>query len=80
MKAGRAEFHLKCLKAAHKTFVEGNSYSLTFKDDFKSQRHIVHIKLRDVPEELPLIAGDFFYCLRSSLDQLVFGLAWKKSC
>jgi hypothetical protein len=48
---------------------------LTREDDLEHGRHIVRFKVRDIADKIPLIVGDFLYCLRSSLDQLVWQLA-----
>jgi hypothetical protein len=33
------------------------------------------MKIKDIPNDIPLVFGDLLYCLRSSLDQLVWCLA-----
>ena len=44
-------------------------------DDVDRQLCEISGKMDDVPDRIHLIAGDFLYCLRSSLDQLVWCLA-----
>jgi hypothetical protein len=44
-------------------------------DDVQNQLHVVRMSVRPIPDDIPLIAGDLFYCLRASLDQLVWCLA-----
>lgn len=40
-------------------------------DDVENQLQIVHMRVRAILDDIPLIAGDLFYCLRASLDQFV---------
>jgi hypothetical protein len=44
-------------------------------DDVENQLHIVRMRVRAIPDDIPLIASDLFYCLRASLDQFVLCLA-----
>jgi hypothetical protein len=52
-----------------------NACTITREDDIENQRHILSAKLPDLPEPLALIAGDAFYNMRASLDQLIWALA-----
>ena len=45
------------------------------KDKPQDHRHHVRFEFKPIPIEIPLIAGDFCYCLRSGLDQLSWQLA-----
>lgn len=78
LKTTRAKEHLDALREAHTDFIEGESHLFTFKEDVEGQRYVLKLQLMEVPDRLPLIAGDLFYCLRAALDQLVFALAWKR--
>src|ERR1700693_23513 len=44
-------------------------------DDLENQFHVIRMKIRDIPDDIPLVFGDLLYCLRSSLEQLVWCLA-----
>lgn len=75
LKTARAKEHLDDLRERLRVFRENHPCSVTREDDLRNQLHIVRFRLKDVPEKIPLIVGDFAYCLRSSLDQLVWALA-----
>lgn len=75
LKLGRAELHLKSLDTELELFAKTKPYTITGKDDLKTQRHIIKTELADVPDHIPLIAGDALYCMRCSLDQLVWSMA-----
>jgi len=75
LKTARAKEHLDDLRDRLRLFREEAPCSFTREDDVKGQVHIIRLKIKDIPDKLPLIVGDFAYCLRSSLDQLVWALA-----
>ncbi len=75
LKLGRAETHLKSLDVQLKAFQKENPYTITREDDLKTQRHILKTKLAEVPDDITLAVGDALYCMRASLDQLVWSLA-----
>jgi hypothetical protein len=50
-------------------------YTITCKDKFNDHRHYLRFEFKPIPISIPLIAGDFCYCLRSGLDQLAWQLA-----
>jgi hypothetical protein len=53
---------------------ESEPYGISAEDDLNAGKHILTITLDDPPFAVALIAGDFVYCLRSSLDHL----AWQR--
>jgi hypothetical protein len=74
LKTTRAKVHLESLR--EKLSVFGNEpCHFIREDDLENERHIIRMKVSDIPDEIPLIVGDLLYCLRSSLDQLVWCLA-----
>jgi hypothetical protein len=78
LKTHRAKEHLDALKEGLRMYRESQPCSFGRADDLKNQLHIVNFKIKDIPDRLPLIVGDFAYCLRSSLDQVVWALAKEK--
>jgi hypothetical protein len=75
LKHGRAAMHLRSVDEQLKAFRSGTPYSIERYDDLRNGRHVVKTKLAEVPDEIPLTVGDALYCLRCSLDQLVWGIA-----
>jgi hypothetical protein len=75
LKAARAKVHLETLRKELDSFYESKPYSLIREDDLKHGRYRIQVKLEQIPDPIFLIAGELFYCLRSSLDQLIFALA-----
>jgi hypothetical protein len=74
LKTSRAKVHLENLREKLAIFC-ANPCDFIREDDLENQQHIVRMKIKDIPDELPLILGDLLYCLRSALDQLVWCLA-----
>jgi hypothetical protein len=75
LKTSRAKEHLESLRQDLQVFYESKPCRFSREDDFQNQRHIVRMKVRETPDKISLIAGDFFFNLRASLDQLVWYLA-----
>ncbi|HET8891970.1 MAG TPA: hypothetical protein VFQ41_23940 [Candidatus Angelobacter sp.] len=75
LKTARAKEHLDELRERLTKFREEQPISFDREDNLVNQQHIVRIKIKGIPDKITLIAGDFLYCLRSSLDQLVWALA-----
>jgi hypothetical protein len=75
LKTPRAKEHLDDLRERLRVFREDKPITITREDDFQNQRHIVRLKVKDIPEKLALVLGDCIFCLRASLDQLVWALA-----
>jgi hypothetical protein len=75
LKTARAKEHLDELQDRLRRFREDEPISFKREDDLANQQHIVRIKIKRIPDKITMIAGDFLYCLRSSLDQLVWSLA-----
>lgn len=74
LKTTRAKVHLENLRERLAVF--GNeACEFLREDDTENGLHIIRMKVKDVPEEIPLVFVDLLYCLRSSLDQLVWCLA-----
>lgn len=74
LKTTRAKIHLENLRERLAVFCNEPCQFIR-EDDLEKQLHIIRMKIKDVPDEIPLIVGDLLYCLRSSLDQLVWCLA-----
>lgn len=74
LKTSRAKLHLENLRQRVTVFCE-NPCDFVREDDVKNELHIIRMKVKDIPDELPLILGDLLYCLRSALDQTVWCLA-----
>lgn len=74
LKTSRAKVHLENLRE-QLTALTNEPGEFFREDDLENQLHIVKVKIKDIPDVIPLIAGDLFYCLRASLDQLVWCLA-----
>jgi hypothetical protein len=75
LKAMRSKEHLDSLREGLRSFREDNPIRLLRHDDIENQRYCIRYEIKSVPDKLHLIVGDFLYCLRSSLDQLVWTLA-----
>src|SRR6266446_2141576 len=77
LKAGRAKKHLEDLRKELALFLEAEPkpYSFVGQDDLEHQRYQIWVEFKDIPDDIWLITGELFYCLRSSLDQLVWSLA-----
>jgi hypothetical protein len=75
LKIGRAKKHLEALDSLLESFTAGEPYTFSQHDDVENQRHILKLKLADVPDVVCLTVGDAYYNMRSCLDQLVWSLA-----
>jgi hypothetical protein len=75
LKPARAKEHLDDLREHLRVFREDKPITITREDDLYHQLHILRLKIKDIPERLALIMGDCLFCLRASLDQLVWALA-----
>jgi hypothetical protein len=75
LKTARAKKHLDSLGEELRIFAESKPHRFSTERDVENQRYIVRVKIGQPPDSFPLIAGDFFSCLRSSLDHLVWSLA-----
>jgi hypothetical protein len=75
LKTTRAHVHLTALKAELEAFAESNPYTLAGEDDLEHGTYVIRFQMAEVPDLIPLIVGDFLYCLRSALDQTVWYLA-----
>jgi hypothetical protein len=72
-----AKSHLDTLEREVTTFctTPADAYTVTREDDVEHQRHIIRVKLHDIPTTICLIAGDAIYSMRAALDQTVWALA-----
>jgi hypothetical protein len=77
LKIGRALSHLDALDELLKAFTGDKAYTIARYDDLENQRHVLQVKLLDVPDPICLTVGDAFYNMRSCLDQLVWSLAYR---
>jgi hypothetical protein len=75
LKTARAHEHLEDLRDRLRRFTESEPCRIFREDDIKNRVHIIRIELKDPPHKVALVVGDFLYCLRSSLDQLVWALS-----
>jgi hypothetical protein len=75
LKTTRAKVHLDALRNEIDLFRKSKPCSVFRKDNVKRGRYEIRIKIANTPGDIPLILGDLLYCLRSSLDQLVWSLA-----
>jgi hypothetical protein len=75
LKTVRAMEHLEDLRERLRTFREEGPCTFRRERDHKKGLYILRFKFNPIPDSVPLIVGDFLYCLRSSLDQLVWALA-----
>jgi hypothetical protein len=74
LKTTRAKLHLEDLRE-RLAFFGKEPCEFLREDDAKNGLHIIRMKVKDISDEIPLVFGDLLYCLRSSLDQLVWCLA-----
>ncbi len=69
-----SKYHLDLLHKEIGQWLKNEPYVLTTEDDLEAGQHIVKIDIQPTPDRMGLIAGDFFSCLRSSLDHLAVAL------
>jgi hypothetical protein len=70
LKTERAKEHLEALRENVKAFCESKPGTFTGKEDRERGEYRISIVLKEPPDKISLILGDFLYCLRSSLEQL----------
>jgi hypothetical protein len=75
LKTTRAKKHIDDLQAELQSFYRSKPYQFTRVDDLVNSQHIIRFKVDPTPGPISLIAGDIFYNLRASLDQLVWYLS-----
>jgi hypothetical protein len=75
LKTSRAKEHLDALQRELDAFYESKPYRFTREDDLQKGRQIIRCEIKQTPDRITLIAGDLFYNLRASLDQLTWCLA-----
>src|ERR1039458_2675118 len=75
LKTTRAHVHLETLKTELQAFIDTHPCSIRGEDDIENGTYNLRIHMDEVPDLIPLIAGDFLYCLRSALDQTAWCLA-----
>jgi hypothetical protein len=74
-KIRRAKQHRSALQVEVNRFFAKNPYEVGFKRDPQTDRGIYYLKsVKEVPEQISLIAGDIIQSLRSALDHLAFHL------
>jgi hypothetical protein len=72
-KIGWAKEHLKHLDREIAEFLI-DPYTITRRDNMNEHRDYLRFEIRPIPTSIPLVAGDFCYCLRSALEQLAWQL------
>jgi hypothetical protein len=75
LKTARAKAHLNALRDSLNAFRKSEPITIFRKENRKSGRYEIRIKIKDTPDEVPLILGDLLCGLRASLDQTVWQLA-----
>lgn len=75
LKLNWAKHHLDALDEELEAFHRSEPCRFTREDNLKDGRHYLRVKLMDIPDNIALMCGDAFYCMRSCLDQLVWRLA-----
>jgi hypothetical protein len=74
-KAARAKKHLHDLRQELWRFRKSKPLSVRTEHHPNKGGYLLHVKIRRIPTRVALILGDFLYCTRSALDQLVWSLA-----
>lgn len=74
VKAARAGFHLKELRAKVSAFRNGQPYSVGEYDDNERGEHVIVIGLNRADVMIPVLVGEFAFSLRSALDHLAWQL------
>ena len=75
LKTTRAKVHLDTLRDSLDLFRKSKPIAVFRKENVKRGRYEIRIRINHPPDNLPLILGDALYCLRSSLDQIIWSLA-----
>ncbi len=75
LKTERAKTHLDDLLGEVDAWSNSQPWSLNRNDNISAGIYRLEIDYKDVPAKIYLILGDLLYCLRASLDQLVYQLA-----
>ena len=74
-KLERANKHISDLEPEWRSFSSGGAYSILFKDDTDKRERSYYLAVaKDIPQIIPLIAGDALQNLRSVLDHLAYHL------
>lgn len=80
MKILRAKRHFSELQEVTFEYMSRSPFRLSVGYDSEKENTIIKMKqLSDIPEEIPIIVGDIFHNLRSSLDVMVYGLVSDKA-
>jgi hypothetical protein len=67
--------YISDIYAQGKAFFDSNPYTIEIKYDPKTRQYVHYLtSVRDVPNNIPVIAGEVLYNLRSALDHLAFQL------
>jgi hypothetical protein len=75
MKTRRAQEHFNALQIEIDRWLNLPPYTVIHKTDFDRAVEIWRVWMRNTPEPIPMLLGDFICNLRSALDQLAWGLA-----
>ena len=74
-KLERAYKHISDIDAAIRLFFESSPYVIVAKQDQQTGDYVSYVEsVRDVPADVPLIAGDAIHNIRSALDHLAWQL------
>src|SRR5947208_1380308 len=75
-KLARAELHIQDIETMLTGWLRDGCR--TFEKPNREGRFMLYAEqLQPLPDDLPLIMGDAFQCLRNSLDHIIFGLSKK---
>jgi hypothetical protein len=75
LKLNWAKRHLEELDVELEAYHNSDPCQFSTKDETETQQYFLRIDLKTIPDALALRCGDAFYCMRASLDQLVWRLA-----
>ena len=79
-KLARAETHIQEVERLIKGWAnDGNAYKIAVEANDEGHIEVFGEQLKPIPDQLELVIGDALQAMRSSLDNLAFALAFKKT-
>jgi len=79
MKTRRAQEHLDAFEVELDKWLKLPPYTVTQKTDCEKVEEVWGVWMKQTPERLAMLLGDFVCCLRSSLDQSSVLPEWLKA-